>query len=421
MVNKMVVISRRFTMQILISLFLGVVIGLCFKYFSVLSIIKPYFIDQACDIMGKLFVNMLKMLVLPIVIVSLVSGVAELKTVRAFGRVGGMTMTVYLFTTSLAVALALYIAAWLGIGLGASPQSSSFTVSASPSVKAVLVALFPSNIFEALAHGDLLPVIVFSILLGLAINSSGEAGVKVAKAFSILNTVVIRLVIMVIKFSPVGVFCLLAKQFSSLGWTGVSTVSSYFFTVVIVLLLQFFIVYFSLIKFVVKASPWHFLKKMYPNFLFAFSVSSSSATLPVTLNAVRNKLGVNNTVASFVVPLGATVNMDGTAIMQAVATVFVAHLYNITLGVGGYLTIMVMTVLASIGTAGVPGVGLITLSMVLTQLGLPVSAIGMIIGVDRLLDMMRTAVNVAGDCVIALVVAKFQNAFDEDVYYEPAE
>jgi len=215
------------------------------------------------------------------------------------------------------------------------------------------------------------------------------------------------------------VFCLLATQFSKIGWQGVIQVAGYFFTVLLVLILQLWVVYSGFLKVFANVSPVTFFKKMYPNFLFAFTVSSSSATIPVTMNAVKNKLGVSNKIASFVVPVGATVNMDGTAIMQGVATVFIANVYGVHLGLSGYLMVILMAMLASIGTAGVPGVGLITLAMVLQQVGLPVEGIAMIFGIDRLLDMFRTAVNVAGDCVVACCVARFENEMDKDIYYEP--
>ena len=225
-----------------------------------------------------------------------------------------------------------------------------------------------------------------------------------------------RLVLMLMNVAPIGVFCLMVTLFSKMGFSAISKLIFYFMAVLLVLLVHFFVTYPLLIRFLAGLNPVRFYKKMMPVMAFAFSTSSSGATLPVTLETVKKRLGVKNQVASFIIPLGATINMDGTAIMQGVATVFIAQAFNVDIGLGGYLMVILTATMASIGTAGVPGVGLITLALVLTQVGLPVEGIALIIGVDRLLDMTRTVVNVVGDATVAAVVGKSEGQFDQSIF-----
>lgn len=267
----------------------------------------------------------------------------------------------------------------------------------------------------------MLQIIVFALLFGLAISKAGEHGVRVRTFFDDLNEVIMQMVHILMDLAPYGVFCLLAALFADIGLDVLGSLASYFFAVVAVLLIHAVVVYGSLLIFLGRLNPLVFLKKMRPVQLFAFSTSSSNATLPVTLDVVEHRLGVDNSVAAFTVPLGATINMDGTAIMQGVATVFIAQAYGVDIGLSGYLTVIATATLASIGTAGVPGVGLIMLAMVLQQVQLPVEGIALIIGVDRLLDMLRTAVNVTGDATVSCLVAKSENALNEDIYARPIE
>jgi Na+/H+-dicarboxylate symporter len=267
-----------------------------------------------------------------------------------------------------------------------------------------------------MANGNMLQIIIFAMLFGYAISISGKAGRVFVRIFNDANTVLMKLIFIVLWFAPYGVFCLLAKLFSTEGFSVIYSLAGYFFTVLAALAIQWFVVYGCFIRLFANLNPFIFFKKMYTAMIFSFSTSSSSASIPVTLDTVENKLGVPNSVASFVIPLGATINMDGTAIMQGVATVFIAHAYNIDIGLIGYLTVILTATLASIGTAGVPGVGLITLTMVLKQVGLPVEGIALIIGIDRLLDMVRTAVNVSGDCMVSLLVSKSQKELNTNIY-----
>tara|TARA_B100000446_G_scaffold57219_1_gene53323 strand:- start:1829 stop:2644 length:816 start_codon:yes stop_codon:yes gene_type:complete len=262
----------------------------------------------------------------------------------------------------------------------------------------------------------MLQVIVFSLLMGIAIAQSGESGSRVKVWFEDMNDIVMKMVGILMELAPYGVFCLLAKLFAGLGAGAILDLSLYFSTVVLALLLHCFGVYGMILKTLTRIDPLAFFRHLRPLMMFAFSTSSSNATLPITLRTAEEKLGVDNRVASFTVPLGATINMDGTAIMQGVATAFIAQAYQVDIGLSGYLMVVLTATLASVGTAGVPGVGLITLAMVLQQVNLPVEGIALIIGVDRLLDMMRTAVNVSGDSMVTLTVAKSEGLWDEATF-----
>jgi Na+/H+-dicarboxylate symporter len=295
-------------------------------------------------------------------------------------------------------------------------NTSEFIARDSPSLKSVILNIFPDNPINAMAEGNMLQVIVFAILVGVAITKGGDAGQRVKAHMTDWNSLIMKMVLMLMSVAPIGVFCLLISLFSNMGFTAIADLFNYFITVVIVLFLHFSITLAVLIRFGARLNPIDVIKRYSPVLAYAFSTSSSNATLPITLETVEHKLGVKNEVASFTVPLGATINMDGTAIMQGVATVFIAQAFNVDIGLSGYLMVILTATLASVGTAGVPGVGLITLAMVLQQVGLPVEGIALIIGVDRLLDMLRTAVNVTGDATVSLIVARSEGKFDQEVF-----
>ena len=373
---------------------------------------------------GRIFIALLKMLVVPLVFVSLVCGAASLGDTGSVGRLGGKTIGLYLVTTAVAVSLAMLIALTTDPGLGGESASgmasaSTFEPKTAPSVKDTFVNVVPSNPIAAMADGKMLQVILFALLFGLALSKAGASGEKLRGFFSDLNDVMMRLISMIIALTPIGVFCLMTQLGATLGLAEIAKVAMYFATIVIALLVHASLVYPLLLKTLTGLDPLVFLRKMREALLVAFSTSSSGATLPVTLRTVEHKLGVQNNVASFAVPLGATINMDGTAIMQGVATVFIAQFYGIDLGLSALLTVVLTATLASIGTAAVPGVGLITLTLVLDQVGLPVEGIALIIGVDRLLDMLRTAVNVTGDATVATIVASSEGQLDREVFGAP--
>ncbi len=399
-------------------MFFGILLGSLINYFGITDgFVKTFILDGIIEIGGRIFLSSLKLLVVPMVLVSLVAGAGSLDDIKKLGRLGTKTFLFYVATTALAVALALVVAELLNPGSGfVMSAPSTFNAEEAPSLIDVIINIFPSNPFEAMVKTDMLQIIVFAILFGIGITLAGEAGKRVLATFNDLNEIIMKMVLLLIGLAPYGVFCLLTKVFASQGFTLIIPMAKYFFIVLLCLVLHVVVVYTSLLKFIGGLSPVTFFKKYYEVMVFAFSTSSSNATLPVNLEVTEKKLGVHNSVASFTIPLGATVNMDGTAIMQGVATVFVAQAYGIELGFQGYLMTILTATLASIGTAGVPGVGLVMLAMVFKQVGLPVEGIGLIIGVDRLLDMTRTAVNVTGDAVVSCIVAKSEGQFDESIY-----
>ena len=414
------------TKKILIGMGLGLALGVLLQITDLVTnaLVSSYFLNGVIDAGGKIFVTLLKMMVVPLVFVSLVCGARSLGATGSVGRLGGKTIGLYLLTTALAVSFALILALLVDPGLSASDEQNAtlsydaYQAKEAPTVKDTLINIFPANPIQAMAEGKMLQVIVFALLLGLALSRAGAAGNRIAEFFVDLNQVMMKLITMVIQLTPYGVFCLMVKLGATVGWVEIGKVLAYFMTVASALILHGLIVYPTLLKTLTGLNPLIFMRKMREPMLVAFSTSSSGATLPVTLRTVEHRIGVNNNVAAFAVPLGATINMDGTAIMQGVATVFIAQFFGYQLGVDAYLMVILTATLASIGTAAVPGVGLITLTLVLDQVGLPVEGIGLIIGVDRLLDMLRTVVNVTGDGTVATIVARSEDQLDKEIFQD---
>ena len=366
---------------------------------------------------GKIFVASLKVLVVPLVFISLVCGTCQLQGQSSLGRLSFKAIGLYLLTTAIAISIAILVAELLQPGMGIEMTTTAdFIAPASQPLSQVFINIFPNNPVKAMAEGNMLQVIVFAILIGLAISRSGEHGERLARTFNDWNEIMMTLVTLLMKLAPYGVFCLLFSLFAKQGLGVIGDLALYMVTVLLVLAIHALGVYPLLLKGFSGLSPMIFLRKMRNTQLFAFSTASSSATIPVTLRAVEQRLGVSNRIASFTVPLGATINMDGTAIMQGVATVFIAQAFGLELGLTDYLLVIATATLASVGTAGVPGVGLVTLAMVLQQVGLPVEGIALIIGVDRLLDMVRTAVNVTGDATVSCIVASSEDAMDKTIF-----
>ena len=410
------------TTKVLLGVILGAIIGMVFNQISTTTIgswINYYLVDGAFYIIGQLFVNALKMLVVPIVFFSLICGVCAIGDIGILGRVGGKAFILYLLTTGLAISLALLFAANMDIGQGLSLSvTSDFEGKASPPLSEVIISLIPTNPLAAMVSGDMLSVIFFTILFGIGLLSVGQQGKPLITVFESANEVMMKVVLLVMQFAPYAVLVLVARSVAELGFDLLLELAGYVIVLVLALLLHLMGTLMLILVITTRLSPRVLLKKMRATQLFAFSTASSNATIPVTLKAVTQQLGVNRGIASFTVPFGATINMDGTAIMQGVATVFIANLYGIELGMLGYLTVVMMSVLASIGTAGVPGVGLIMLSMVFVQVGIPVEGIGLILGVDRLMDMLRTAVNVTGDAVVSVIVADSEQQLNKAQYYQ---
>lgn len=411
------------TVKVLIGMALGIVVGLGINLMHLNgagTFVNNYITNGLFLIVGKMFVTSLKMLVVPLVIFSLITGVLGIGDIRALGKVGGKSFALYMLTTAVAIAVAIAVAAGLGIGEGVHMTTeASFTAKEAPALSSVLINIIPSNFIDAMAKGNMLQIIFFSILIGISMLMVGKKAQPVVELVEIGNEIMMKMVNIVMAVAPYAVFALLARAMANLGLGLLVDLAGYVLVLIGVLMLHLFVTLMLVLKLFSGKSPAMFLKKMRETQVFAFSTSSSNATIPVTLRTVVKRLGVNNSVASFTVPFGATINMDGTAIMQGVATVFIANAYGVHLGITGYLTVILMSVLASIGTAGVPGVGLIMLSMVFTQVGLPVEGIGLILGVDRLLDMTRTAVNVSGDAAVSVIVAKSEGKLNSDIYDDP--
>jgi len=401
---------------------LGIIVGLILNMISDGSDSGPltaWVVEYVFDVVGRIFIASLKLLVVPLVFVSLVCGSAAMGENVKMGRIAFKTLALYLFTTAVAITIALTLANIINPGMGIDTTATATYVAATPpSFKDVLIGIFPTNPIQAMSEGNMLQIIVFAILVGVAITQAGAAGKSTLVGFQTFNEVIMRMVTILMHLAPFGVFCLLAKLFTEEGFTAIFNLALYFMTVTLVLLIHAGVVYTSIFSFFTRLNPLTLIKNMRPAMLFAFSTSSSNATMPITLNVMEKRVGVDNSIASFTVPLGATINMDGTAIMQGVATVFIAQAYGLDLGMTEYLAVIATATLASVGTAGVPGVGLIMLSMVLQQVGLPVEGIALIIGVDRLLDMMRTVVNVTGDGMVTSVVAKSEGLLDEAIFNE---
>ena len=410
-----------FTQKILTAMLFGAILGIILNNISIYnSLINQYLSNGVFEVVGKLFVNSLKMLVVPLVFCSITVGITSLGNLSLMGRVGLKAIIIYLLTTAFAITLALIFAIAIEPGQGYEIDSSvQFSAKEAPSLSSVLTSIVPSNPILAMADGEMLQIILFAIILGIAITITGNKAESFKKGIISLNEIMMSMVTIVMKFAPLGVFCLIAKTFATQGIDMIIPLASYFFTVTIVLILHVLLTYSAFLKLIGKVSPFLFLKKMRTAIVFAFSTASSNATIPVTLSTVEKRLGVDKSVASFTVPLGATINMDGTAIMQGVATVFIASVYMVDLTIGDYLTVIMTATLASIGTAGVPGVGLIMLTMVLTQVGLPVEGVALIIGIDRLLDMMRTAVNITGDSMVSLITSKSEKSFNKSIFEDP--
>ncbi|MDT3281185.1 dicarboxylate/amino acid:cation symporter [Shewanella sp. SP1S1-7] len=406
------------TSKILIGMGTGIVLGLILRNaFPESDIVKDYITEGFLHVIGTIFISSLKMLVVPLVFISLVCGTCSLSEPSKLGRLGGKTLAFYLFTTAIALVVAIVSAVLIHPGNASlASEKMEYIAKEAPSLSSVIINIVPTNPMQALSEGNMLQIIIFAVIFGFAIAHIGERGKRVAALFEDLNEVIMRVVTLIMQLAPYGVFALMAKLALTLGLETFGSVVKYFFVVLGVLLVHAFIVYPTLLKLFSGLNPLIFIRKMRDVQLFAFSTASSNATLPITIEASEHRLGVDNKIAAFTLPLGATINMDGTAIMQGVATVFIAQVFGIELSLTDYAAVVVTATLASIGTAGVPGVGLIMLAMVLNQVGLPVEGIALIIGVDRLLDMVRTAVNVTGDCVATVIIAKSEGEFNEQVF-----
>ncbi len=414
--RKKLGLTTKIFIGLLGGLLLGVILNLWVPHSSFRD---DVLVDGIFYVIGNGFIRLMKMLVVPLVFCSLVCGSSAIGDTKSLGKVGGKTIVFYLLTTALAVTVAITVATIVRPGVGldmSSIETGETTVAENVSVADTILNIIPENPIGALADGTMLQIILFALLIGVLLAKMGERTELIANLFNQCNELMMEMTNMVMALAPIGVFCMIAKTFANLGFDAFLPLLKYMGSVLLGLLIQCLIVYMILLVVFTRLNPMRFLKKFFPVMAFAFSTSTSNATIPMNIDTLEERIGVSRKISSFTIPLGATINMDGTSIMQGVAVVFAAQAYGMQLGAQGYLTVIATATLASIGTAGIPSVGLVTLSMVFTAVGLPVEAIMLIMGVDRILDMVRTAVNITGDAVCTTIVAHQNGDLDREVF-----
>ena len=409
--------------KIFMALIVGALLGVGIHYFMPAGYLRDtIIIEGVFYVVGQGFIRLMQMLVVPLVFCSLICGSMAIGDTKTLGKVGIKTVLFYLFTTAVAVVIALATAYVINPGIGLdmdAVQTSEVTATATDtSLVDTLLNIIPKNPVSSMASGDMLPIIVFALFVGIMLAKLGSKASTVANFFSEFNDVMMEMTMAVMKIAPIGVFCLIARTFANLGFSAFKPMIKYMGSVTIALFIQCFVIYQILLFVFTRLNPMKFIKKFAPVMGFAFSTATSNATIPMSIDTLHKKMGVSKQISSFTIPLGATVNMDGTSIMQGVAVVFIAQAYGIDLKPANLATVVVTATLASIGTAGVPSVGLVTLSMVLASVGLPVEGIALIMGIDRILDMMRTAVNITGDAVCTTIIAEQEKALNREVFNE---
>lgn len=408
------------TTLIFISLLFGAFAGIVLHYWVPEGYVRDtVIIDGIFYVIGNGFLRAMQMLVVPLVFCSLICGSMAIGDTKTLGKVGVKTIGFYLFTTAAAITLALGIGNLInpGVGLDISSIETAKTAAAETAGFAdTLLDIIPKNPIQGLAEGNMLQIIFFAIFIGILLAKRGERAAAVSQFFAEFNDLMMDMTMAVMKAAPFGVFCLIARTFAGIGFDAFVPMLKYMAAVFIALFLQGFGVYQILLKLFTGLNPVKFIRKFLPVMGFAFSTATSNATIPLSIETLDKKMGVSKKISSFTVPLGATVNMDGTSIMQGVAVVFVSQAFGFTLSPADYITVIATATLASIGTAGVPSVGLITLSMVFNSVGLPVEGIALIMGIDRILDMTRTAVNITGDAVCTTIVAYQNKSLNREVF-----
>jgi Na+/H+-dicarboxylate symporter len=403
------------TSKILIGLFLGMTFGIILSKMPGSYIKDDLLLGGFINVFGSGFTKAIKMMVVPLVFISLVCGVSTIEDIKKLGRIGFKTMTFYLTTTAIAICISLLLGVLLKPGAGldlGSVATQATTVGKNQSISEIVLNIIPSNPIESFAKGEMLQIIFFAMLTGISINLVGERANPLKRFFESANEICMKMVEVVMMFAPYGVFALITSTFATVGTQAIGSLVKYILVVLLGLLIHVLLVYGGALKIFTKVSLRSFLSKFTKVAAVTFSTASSNASVPVSLELME-EMGVSKSIRSFTIPMGATINMDGTAIMQGVAALFIAQVYGIHLGINDMLTIVLTATLASVGTAGVPGVGMIMLSMVLQSVGLPLEGIGLIMGVERIIDMFRTTVNVMGDNTCTLVVASSEKEFKE--------
>ena len=409
------------TTKIFIGLIAGAIVGILMHYVVPSGYVKDtVLVNGVFYVIGNGFLRLMQMLVVPLVFCSLVCGSAAIGDTKTLGKVGVKTLVFYLCTTALAVGVALSLAnvidPGIGLNMDAIVAAENTTVATDVSFADTLLNIIPKNPIQGIANGEMLQIIFFAMVVGIILAKLGEKTSVVFNFFTQFNDIMMEMTMMVMSLAPFGVFCLIAKTFSGIGFDAFIPLLKYMISVLIALGIQCFGVYMIMLVVFTRLNPVKFIKKFFSVMAFAFSTATSNATIPLSIETLAEKMGVSRRISSFTIPLGATINMDGTAIMQGVAVVFASQAFGIELGIQEYLMVIATATLASIGTAGVPGVGLITLSMVFNSVGLPLEGITLIMGIDRILDMTRTAVNITGDAVCTTVVAHQNGELDRDVF-----
>ncbi len=407
--------------QIFIALITGAVMGVLIHYYMPAGYIKDtVIINGVLYILGQGFIRFMQMLVVPLVFCSLVCGSMAIGDTKTLGKVGIKAVVFYLFTTAVAVCVALSVATVINPGIGVNIQNVETAEIASTETIGfadTILNIIPKNPIGAMASGDMLPIIVFALFVGILLAKMGSSVSNVSNFFSQFNDIMMEMTMAVMKAAPIGVFCLIAKTFAGIGFSAFLPMLKYMGSVTCALAIQCFVVYQVLLFIFTRLNPFKFIKKFAPVMTFAFTTATSNSTIPLSIDTLEKKVGVSKRISSFTIPLGATVNMDGTSIMQGVAVIFIAQVYGISLSSADLVTVVTTATLASIGTAGVPSVGLVTLAMVLSSVGLPTEGIALIMGIDRILDMMRTAVNITGDAVCTTIVSHQAKSLDKEVFY----
>ena len=407
-----------FTKKVLFSMVTGIIVGVLKNNFFLPSyLIESILINQVLHTISSLFLILLKMIVLPLIFVSIISGIISINDVNTLGRLGIKTLTLYVFTTMLAITLALFVSSFIDYNIETISLNNGIqNISPMNQNSNFILNIFPDNFFSALVDGNVIQVLSFAIFIGVSASYVKNEIPEFVSLINNLNKIFNKMVMIIISFTPIAVFSLLAKTFSTEGMDVFIPLIKYFSVVVLVLLIHFAFTYSLILKAFSSLSIQKFYSKLRALIIFTFSTSSSNASIPFTLNTIVSKYGVNKSFASFSIPLGATINMDGTAIMQGCATYFLAAYYGIDLVFSDFVLIILTATVASIGTAGIPSAGIIMLSLILTELGIPLEGITLLLGVDRLLDMMRTSVNVSGDTCISCVVAQSEKLIDIKKY-----
>ncbi len=403
----------KLSVRIILALVMGAIVGLMMNL--LFGDIFPYFDKYLFTPLGKIFLHLIMMLVVPLVFFSIALGTSGLGDPKKLGRIGLKTVGFFIVTTAVAITIAISLALILKPGEAGDFDLAGLTFEAREAPPAIdsMIDIIPTNPVKAFAEGNMLQIITFSVFVGLALAMLGKKVRGVVKLFEQANEIMMFLVNVVMKFAPYGAFGLIASAVGKQGFDAMKSMGLYMFVVLFALLVHMVVVYGGTLSLLARRNPVTFFKEMIPVMTVAFSTSSSSATLPVSMEVAQKRLQVPKSISSFVQPLGAAINMDGTAIMQGVATIFIAQVVGADLTLMQLATVVLTAVLASIGTASVPGVGLVMLTMVLQSVNLPVEGIALIIGIDRLLDMARTAVNVTGDTVCAVLVTETEKRSQE--------